>query len=84
MIVCECWKGKGPAGAATPRDLAHSQPLAEVDIVGTTSIRKLRPKVPPEKRLAHLEQRYRRELMDAEERCELWERIIRLRCKLGF
>jgi hypothetical protein len=29
-------------------------------------------------------ERYHHELMDAEERCELVERIIRLRCELGF
>ena len=36
-----------------------------------------------EKRLATLEERYRHELMDTEERCELRERILRRRRKLG-
>ena len=49
----------------------------------TSSIRKPRPEVPSEKRLAHLEERYRHELIDAEKRCELRERIICLRRLLG-
>ena len=37
-----------------------------------------------EKRLALLEERYRHELTDAEERLELRERILRLRRRLGL
>ncbi len=44
-----------------------------------TIIREPRPKVPAEKRLATLEDRYRHEIMNDEERCELRERILRLR-----
>jgi len=36
-----------------------------------------------ERRLARLEERYRRELMGVEERCELRDRIVRLRRKAG-
>jgi hypothetical protein len=38
----------------------------------------------PEEKLARLEERYRHELLDDEERCELLERILRLRRKLGL
>jgi hypothetical protein len=37
-----------------------------------------------EERLAKLEERYRHELMDAEERLELRERIVCLRRRLGL
>jgi len=36
-----------------------------------------------ERRLARLEERYRRELMGVEERCELRDRILRLKRKVG-
>jgi hypothetical protein len=36
-----------------------------------------------QKRLAQLEERYRHELMDDEERQELRDRVVRLRRKLG-
>ena len=50
----------------------------------TRIIREPHPKVPNEgeKRLARLEERYRHELLDVEERCELRERILRR--KLGL
>jgi hypothetical protein len=47
--------------------------------VDNTSIREPRPKIPPEKRLAYLEERLAHELMDDEEREELRDRIVRLR-----
>jgi hypothetical protein len=37
-----------------------------------------------EKKLAKLEEQLRHELMDEDERLELRERIIRIRCKLGL
>jgi hypothetical protein len=37
----------------------------------------------PERLLARLEERYRRELMGVEERCELRDRITRLKRKAG-
>jgi hypothetical protein len=54
--------------------------------VDTTSIREPHRKVPSEaeKRLEKLEERYRHELMDPVERCELRERIFRLHCELGL
>ena len=36
-----------------------------------------------EKRLATLEERYRHEIVDAEQRCELPKRTLRLRRKIG-
>jgi len=60
--------------------------LSEELTVDTTSIREPHPKVPSEaeKRLEKLEERYRHELMDLVERCELRERIFRLHCELGL
>jgi hypothetical protein len=49
-----------------------------------TIIRTPSTEVPAEKRLAALEERYRHELMDANERCELRERIVRIRRRLDF
>ena len=46
-------------------------------------IRESRPKAPAEERLARLEERFKHELMDADERLELRERIVRLRRKLS-
>jgi len=55
-----------------------------MNAVDTRIIREPHPKVPNEgeKRLARLEERYRHELLDVEERCELRERILRR--KLGL
>jgi hypothetical protein len=52
--------------------------------VDTRIIRKPRSKVPPEERLARLEERYRHELMDDEERQELRDRVLALRRRLGL
>jgi hypothetical protein len=52
--------------------------------VDTTSIREPRPEVPPEKRLKELEETYRHEILDVEERCELNDRVVRLRRRLGL
>jgi hypothetical protein len=41
-------------------------------------------RIKAQQKLACLEEKLRHELMDDEERCELWERIIRLRCELGL
>ena len=40
------------------------------------------PETPEERRLRSLEDRYRNELMNEEERCELRDRILKLRRKL--
>jgi hypothetical protein len=52
--------------------------------VDTRSPRTPSTEVPAEKRLEKLEDRYRHELMDVEERCELRERILRLRRELSL
>jgi hypothetical protein len=52
--------------------------------VDTRIIRKPRPKVLPEKRLARLEERLAHEFMPDEERQELRDQVIRLRRRLGF
>jgi hypothetical protein len=59
--------------------------LSEELTVDTTSIREPHPKVPSEaeKRLEKLEERYRHELMDDEERLELRDRVLALRRRLG-
>jgi hypothetical protein len=49
--------------------------------VDTRSIRTPSTQVPAEKRLAALEERYRHEILDTDERCELRERILRLRLR---
>jgi hypothetical protein len=51
--------------------------------VDTRIIREPRPKVPRERRLAFLEERYRHELMGDEERQHLRDRVLRLRCRLS-
>jgi predicted RNase H-like nuclease (RuvC/YqgF family) len=51
--------------------------------VDSRIIRKPRPKVPLEERLARLEERYRHELTDDEEHQELRDRILRLRRRLS-
>jgi hypothetical protein len=56
------------------------QPLKEAT-VDTTSIRT--PSTEGEAKLAKLEERYRHELMDDEERQELRERILRIRRRLS-
>jgi hypothetical protein len=78
-----------PEKETAPRVLAHpgtwpTDPQRKEATVDTTSIREPRPKVPPEKHLAKLEERYRHELIDAEERLELRKRILRLRRRLGL
>jgi len=50
--------------------------------VDTPSIREPRPKVPPEKRLAYLEERLAHELMDDEERQQLRDQVLRLRRRM--
>jgi hypothetical protein len=52
--------------------------------VDTRIIRKPRPTVPPKERLARLQERYRHELMDEEERLGLRDQVIRLRRRLGL
>ena len=49
----------------------------------TRSIRTTFTEVPAEKHLADLEERYRHEILDVEERLELRERIVRLRRKFS-
>jgi hypothetical protein len=61
----------------TARDPAHSHQRRNA--VDTRIIREPRPKVPPEKRLALLEERYRHELMNDEGRQELRDRVLALR-----
>ncbi len=43
-----------------------------------------RPTEDPTTRLAKLEEKYRHELLNEEERCELADRVARLRRKLGL
>jgi hypothetical protein len=52
--------------------------------VDTTSIREPRPEDSSGERLARLEERYRHELLDVEERAALRDRILRLRRRLGL
>jgi hypothetical protein len=52
--------------------------------VDTRIIGESRPKVTPEERLEKLEERYRHELMDEEERQELRDRVLALRRRLGL
>jgi len=49
----------------------------------TPIIREPDSKVPADKRLARLEERFRHELMDDEERQELRDRVLRLRRQLS-
>ena len=77
-----CIQVNGPARAATPRDPAHShQRRNAVDNKDSSA-----PAHPStaEKRLALLEERYRHELMDVEERQELCDRVLRLRRRFGL
>jgi hypothetical protein len=50
----------------------------------TPIIREPDSKVPADKRLTRLEERYRHELMDEDARLELRERIARIRRRLNF
>ena len=50
----------------------------------TRIIRKPRPKIPIEERLARLEERLAHELMDDGERQELRDRVLGLRRRLGL
>jgi hypothetical protein len=49
-----------------------------------TIIREPRSEVTPEKRLKELEETYRHEILDPEERLELHERILRIQRRLNF
>ena len=69
-----------PQVLATPRDPAHRKTERTVDT--TKSSAPAHPS-PEEQHLATLVERYRHELVDVEERCELRERILHLRWRLG-
>jgi hypothetical protein len=69
-----------------PRDPAHSHYPLRRTTVDTRIIREPDSKVPADKHLAELrslEERYRHELMDDEERLELRDRVLALRRRLG-
>jgi hypothetical protein len=59
--------------------LPGTRPTERMRTVDSRSIRTPSAEVPADKeRLEKLEERYRHELMDDEERCELRDRILRL------
>jgi len=68
-------KKNAPAALETPRSTVHERRLTNVDdhhvnpLLDTSRRREL----------ADLERDYRHELMDDEERCELWSQLQRLR-----
>jgi hypothetical protein len=72
-----------PRVLVAPRDLAHSHYLLRRTTVDTRIIREPDSKVVADKRLARLEERFRHELMDDEERQELRDRVLRLRRRLS-
>jgi hypothetical protein len=64
--------------------LPGTRPTERMRTVDTRSIRTPSAEVPADKeRLTELEERYRHELMDADERLELRERTLRLRRELS-